>query len=90
MARLSQRRYAQRVGVSPVSITRLVRAGSGSGRPLRRLVILGGALLGAATMAKFFGIFLLIPLGLAWFFSRANSHALCFEGTIASPAKDNS
>ncbi len=47
----------------------LVIAGGAESRPLRRLIICGGGLLGAAAMAKFFGIFLLLPLGLAWFFS---------------------
>jgi hypothetical protein len=49
----------------------LVIAGGTGSRPLRRLLFCGGGLLGAATMAKFFGIFLLLPLGLVWFFSRA-------------------
>jgi hypothetical protein len=48
----------------------LVLAGGTGSRPLRRLLLCGGGMLGAATMAKFFGIFLLLPLGLAWFFSR--------------------
>jgi len=53
----------------------LVLAGGPASRPARRLVVCGGALLGAATMAKFFGIFLLLPLGLAWFFSRVRGAA---------------
>jgi len=52
--------------------THLVLAGSAAGGPLRRLLVCGGALLGSATMAKFFGIFLLVPLGLSWFFSRVH------------------
>ena len=52
--------------------THLVLAGGESTRPLRRLIVCGGGFLGAATMAKFFGIFLLFPLGLSWFFSRVH------------------
>lgn len=51
--------------------THLVLAGDPGDGPRRRLILLGGGLLGTAVMAKFFGIFLLVPVGLAWFFSRS-------------------